>query len=160
MAIQIGGTTVIDNSRTLQNVGGLKTVGGVSILGSGDIAAGGGTEIIDVTASNFTNASNINTLNGGTNGVWGWTNWSGSPWSGNYSGSVTVTVNGTNSWIVKTTGDGHSFGPGGTGVGVGRTNGPALINYGKAFFKLDPGANLVESTAYANGYTNVVYTTI
>lgn len=43
MAIQVGGTTVIDNSRNLQNVGGLKTVGGTSILGSGNIEAGAST---------------------------------------------------------------------------------------------------------------------
>ena len=43
MAIQVGGTTVIDNSRNLQNVGGLKTVGGTSILGSGNISAGAST---------------------------------------------------------------------------------------------------------------------
>jgi len=42
MAIQVNGTTVIDNSRNLTNVGGLKTVGGSSILGSGDISAGSG----------------------------------------------------------------------------------------------------------------------
>ena len=42
MAIQVGGTTVINNSRVLQNVSGLKTVGGATILGSGDIAVGGG----------------------------------------------------------------------------------------------------------------------
>lgn len=41
MAIQVGGTTVIDNSRNLQNVQGIKTIGGSSILGSGDIAVGG-----------------------------------------------------------------------------------------------------------------------
>lgn len=43
MAIQVGGTTVIDNSRNLTNVGGLKTVGGTSILGSGDISVGAST---------------------------------------------------------------------------------------------------------------------
>ena len=43
MAIQVGGTTVIDDSRDLQNVGGLKTVGGTSILGSGNIAVGDST---------------------------------------------------------------------------------------------------------------------
>jgi hypothetical protein len=48
MAIQVGGTTVIDNSRNLSNVGGLKTVGGTSILGSGDIATGGSTTYGDV----------------------------------------------------------------------------------------------------------------
>lgn len=39
MAIQVGGTTVIDDSRNLTNVGGLKTVNSTSILGSGNIDA-------------------------------------------------------------------------------------------------------------------------
>lgn len=42
MAIQVGGTTVINDSRVVQNVSGFKTVGGSSILGSGDISVGGG----------------------------------------------------------------------------------------------------------------------
>ena len=42
MAIKVNGTTVIDDSRNISNVGGLKTVGGSSILGSGDISVGGG----------------------------------------------------------------------------------------------------------------------
>ena len=37
MAIQVGGTTVINNSRVLQNVTGLKTVNNNSLLGSGNI---------------------------------------------------------------------------------------------------------------------------
>ena len=37
MAIQVGGTTVIKNSRVLQNVSGLKTVNNNSLLGSGNI---------------------------------------------------------------------------------------------------------------------------
>jgi hypothetical protein len=44
MAIQVGGTTVIDNSRNLQNVGGLKTINSTSILGSGNIEAGASTD--------------------------------------------------------------------------------------------------------------------
>lgn len=51
MAIQVGGTTVIDNSRVLQNVSGLKTVNGSSILGSGNITAGGGTSGGKLTAN-------------------------------------------------------------------------------------------------------------
>ena len=43
MAIQVGGTTVIDNSRNLTNVGGLKTINGTSVLGSGNISAGAST---------------------------------------------------------------------------------------------------------------------
>jgi len=45
MAIKIGGTTVIDDSRNLSSVGGLKTVGGTSILGSGNIDAGASTDV-------------------------------------------------------------------------------------------------------------------
>ncbi len=45
MAIQVNGTTVIDNSRNLTNVGGLKTVGGSSILGSGNISTGASTTL-------------------------------------------------------------------------------------------------------------------
>lgn len=37
MAIKVGGTIVIDDSRNLANVANLKTVGGQSLLGSGDI---------------------------------------------------------------------------------------------------------------------------
>lgn len=43
MAIKVNGTTVIDDSRNLSNVGGLKTVNGTSILGSGNISAGAST---------------------------------------------------------------------------------------------------------------------
>ena len=43
MAIQVNGTTVIDNSRVLSNVTGLKTINSTSILGSGNIAAGAST---------------------------------------------------------------------------------------------------------------------
>ena len=43
MAIQVSGTTVIDDSRNLVNVIGLKTVNSTSLLGAGDIAAGAST---------------------------------------------------------------------------------------------------------------------
>ena len=43
MAIQVNGTTVIDNSRNLQNVQGIKTINNTSILGSGNISAGAST---------------------------------------------------------------------------------------------------------------------
>lgn len=45
MAIQINGTTVIDNSRNLTNVGGLKTVGGSTLIGSGNITTGSSTAV-------------------------------------------------------------------------------------------------------------------
>jgi hypothetical protein len=43
MAIQVSGTTVIDDSRNLVNVIGIKTVNSTSLLGSGDIEAGAST---------------------------------------------------------------------------------------------------------------------
>ena len=67
MAIKVGGTTVIDDSRNLSSVGGLKTVGGTSILGSGNIDAGASTDVngvgtytvaIDTGMSDATNDNN------------------------------------------------------------------------------------------------------
>ena len=43
MAIKVNGTTVIDNSRNVQNVGGFRTVNGTSVVGSGNISAGAST---------------------------------------------------------------------------------------------------------------------
>ena len=49
MALKIGGLTVINDNRALENISNLKTVGGQSILGIGDIslpsASGGGGSI-------------------------------------------------------------------------------------------------------------------
>lgn len=69
MAIQVGGTTVIDNSRVLSNVTGLKTVGGTSVLGSGNIATGGSTDHLAVgTYSLAANVSSIYWTAVGTQG--------------------------------------------------------------------------------------------
>jgi len=43
MAIKVGGTSVINDSRVLENVTGLKTINSTSILGSGNISAGAST---------------------------------------------------------------------------------------------------------------------
>lgn len=43
MAIKVGGTSVISDSRVLENVTGLKTINSTSILGSGNISAGAST---------------------------------------------------------------------------------------------------------------------
>ena len=53
MAIKVNGTTVIDDSRNLSNVGGLKTVNGTSLVGSGDISAGASTSINAVGTYGF-----------------------------------------------------------------------------------------------------------
>jgi len=56
MAIKVNGTTVIDNSRNLTNVGGLKTVNGTSLVGSGNISAGASTSYNAVGTYVFANA--------------------------------------------------------------------------------------------------------
>ena len=67
MAIQVGGTTVIDDSRNLSNVGGVKTVGGTSILGSGDIAVGGSTAYGAVGTYVGGYVTNVGFVNNNTN---------------------------------------------------------------------------------------------
>jgi hypothetical protein len=62
MAIQVSGTTVIDDSRVLSNVTGLKTVGGTAILGSGDIAVGGSTTFGDVGTYTWGIGQTLNTF--------------------------------------------------------------------------------------------------
>jgi len=71
MAIQVGGYTVIDNSRNLANVGGLKTVNGTSLVGSGNISAGASTSNGAV----------------GTYAVAGKTGTGGTTWGNTFSGS-------------------------------------------------------------------------
>jgi hypothetical protein len=63
MAIKVNGTTVIDDSRNLSNVGGLKTVNGTSLVGSGNISAGASTTAGAVgtyTVGRPDNATNYN----------------------------------------------------------------------------------------------------
>lgn len=50
MALKIGGTTVINDSRGLENISNIKTVNGQSIVGTGDITVSGGA----VSADNVT----------------------------------------------------------------------------------------------------------
>jgi len=151
MAIQVGGTTVVSNNRELTSVNGLKTIGGTSILGSGDIAAGGGTEVVDVTASGWVNASN--SMSGGTNGRWGYARVRASPYSGNVGGNATVTMNGTNSWAAALTNGSVVFN---MSDGAGTTNSRDNIT-STYFFKLDAGANATTSTSYANASVSFSY---
>jgi hypothetical protein len=51
MAIKISNTTVINDSRQLENITNLKTVGGQSILGTGDIPTGGALTIDNKTSA-------------------------------------------------------------------------------------------------------------
>ena len=100
MAIQVNGTTVIDNSRNLSNVGGLKTVGGTAILGSGNIAVGESVPSFDPTATpnaTFTSSGTWNkpSLSSATwvviQMVGGGSGGSGSSWGvGGNGGSTTV----------------------------------------------------------------------
>ena len=69
MAIKVNGTTVIDDSRNITNVGGLKTVNGNSLVGSGDISAGASTSYADVGTYVFaTIPGSYSQINGGTIG--------------------------------------------------------------------------------------------
>lgn len=55
MAIKIGGTSVINDSRQLENITNLKTVGGQSLLGSGNISAGGPYALtVDTKTADYT----------------------------------------------------------------------------------------------------------
>ena len=65
MAIQVSGTTVIDNTPNLVNVGGLKTINGTSILGSGNISAGGSSTLITDQAAVSGSAGISVSLTGG-----------------------------------------------------------------------------------------------
>ena len=66
MAIQVSGTTVIDDSRNLVNVIGLKTVNSTSLLGAGDIAAGAPTTYNAVGTYAFLNRSDAGLTEGTT----------------------------------------------------------------------------------------------
>lgn len=52
MAIKIQNTTVIDDSRGLQNITNLKTIGGQNIIGTGDVLSGGEGQDGQVLTSN------------------------------------------------------------------------------------------------------------
>ena len=54
MAIKINNTTVINDSRGLENITNLKTVGGQTVLGTGDIAVGDVTTTGTQTLTNKT----------------------------------------------------------------------------------------------------------
>lgn len=69
MAIKVGGTTVIDDSRNLSSVGGLKTVGGTSILGSGNIDAGASTDVNGVGTYTIAQDVSMANFNSGRAGV-------------------------------------------------------------------------------------------
>lgn len=66
MAIKVGGTSVISDSRVLENVTGLKTVNSTSILGSGNISAGASTTYNAVGTYVWGYMSNTGITNGST----------------------------------------------------------------------------------------------
>lgn len=149
MAIQVSGTTVIGNDRALSSVNGLKTIGGVSILGSGDIAAGGGTETVVVSASDWTNTTVNGNISGGTNGLWGYLQVAGYGTSGNAIGSVTTTCSSsTNGHLVVQGTDSANFNQAFPNSVVG--NGSSNFGSGNSFqrgrtcyfFKIDAGGSI------------------
>ena len=66
MAIKVNGTTVIDDSRNLSNVGGLKTVNGTSLVGSGNISAGASTTAGAVGTYTWGRPANVTTYSFGS----------------------------------------------------------------------------------------------
>lgn len=93
MAIQVSGTTVIDDSRVLQNVTGLKTINSNSILGSGDLTISGSDVAANGYAFSTTNQYGVKTSSPGFNkGIWFAS--AGSTRAGYFnSGSYTAGVN-------------------------------------------------------------------
>jgi hypothetical protein len=90
MALQIAGTTVINNSRGLENITNLKTVGGQSLLGSGDITAGGSINDIfyengQTVTTNYTIGTNRNAMSAGPITV---------------NNGITVTVPNNSTWTI------------------------------------------------------------
>ena len=97
MAIKVGGTSVISDSRVLQNVTGLKTVNNNSIIGTGNITVAGLDDLgpgIGLTKTYIGAAT-------GTNG-----------------GGATVSVTGDDWYAVSCSGD-NQGGPAGGSVGSG-----------------------------------------
>ena len=163
MAIQVGGTTVISDNRALTSVNGLKTVGGTSILGSGDIEAGGGTELAVVNANEWTIVNTANSISGGTNGVYGIGEIYTKSNANNDLGRSQITQNGTNSWMtakLDSTGNVGKAGFQRKGVHVFNIYAPTTqpaSTYTQIAFKLDAGANLVEASNASTGYFRVMY---
>lgn len=71
MAIKVGGTTVIDDSRNISNVGGFKTINSTSILGSGNISAGASTTYAAVGTYVVGAPDNLNSYTAGSSTVSG-----------------------------------------------------------------------------------------
>ena len=101
MAIQVNGTTVIDDSRNMVNVGGFKTVNGTSVVGSGDISAGASTTFNTVGTYTYGRPMNTTTYGGGStaSGVYGVSSggFDQGGYFNNYSGrgSYTTALSGT-----------------------------------------------------------------
>lgn len=64
MAIKVNNTTVINDSRGLENITNLKTVGGQTVLGTGDIAVGDVTTTGTQILTNKTISVDNNTISG------------------------------------------------------------------------------------------------
>lgn len=64
MAIKVSNTTVINDSRGLENITNLKTVGGESILGTGDISVVSATNLKTINGSSLLGSGDL-TISGG-----------------------------------------------------------------------------------------------
>jgi hypothetical protein len=57
MALQINGTTVINNSRNLQNIANLRTFNGQNITGSGDVKLSGVIDVDAISTGSFSRST-------------------------------------------------------------------------------------------------------
>jgi hypothetical protein len=89
MALQIAGTTVVNNSRGLENITNLKTVNSQSILGTGNITAGAANDIFwenaQTVSANYTLGTNRNAMTAGPITI---------------NNGITVTVPNNSTWTV------------------------------------------------------------
>ncbi len=132
MAIQVNGTTVIDDSRALSNVTGLKTINGTSVLGSGDITAGATAE----PASG------------------GWGGWTTKTQLAYYSGtSFTYTIPSSGWYRIESLYQGNASGSGGVYYGTSATVSwfRAGSRADRAYTLMDVGTSLSGEWYYNSG---------
>ena len=89
MAIKISNTTVINDSRGLENITNLKTINSQSILGTGDIASGAIGDVFWVNGQTVT--SNYTIAVGKNAGTFG---------PVTINSGITVTVSSGSRWII------------------------------------------------------------
>ncbi len=159
MAIQVNGTTVIDNSRNLTNVGGLKTIGGTGIIGSGDIAVGQTIPAFDPSATPNWSRTSSGTWTKPTlaSGVWvvihlvgGGGAGAGSTWNSGGNGGNALVVGAIASTLPSSIA--FTLGAGGAGTGGDNADGGGSSSFtvsGRTFTAAGALGNETSSSNYS-----------